>query len=228
MDKNLFIKSQKNALHLLMAGNCVSQFIPDNLPQIYVIEDVLFPFKKRNKTLIVWAIKTSKINYAGILLNSGMREKGCSHFDNAVRVSFCEQEIITQKYPGDFINAFLRLEQTSKGTLVLVPTLNITYSEQAKYILSRLYPYLDVQNSEVFLISYSQVCDFKDLTSFYWGIKEENVFKSVNAKTVKPRILQSKDVTILKHYDRLDENYIVIKRRKGLKIYFLNHKKTGA
>lgn len=226
MDNNILIQSQKNALKLLLMGNCVSQTIPNNEPKIYEIEDVLYPFKKSNHTLIVWAIKTSKCTYAGILIKSGMRKHGLARFVNAVRVSFNELDIIEEKSPGDFIHSYLRLNKSNNGTLVLTPTVVISFVEQARLFLSRLYPYLPTEGKEVSLISYG-AAQREAMSHLYWGIKTNSVFRAVNVETAKPRIISCSKARVLSQGERINENYIVIARKKGLKIYFQNIKKAG-
>ena len=216
METNILIESQARATELLLKGNKAAQAIPDNKARVYVIYDLLSKTQPNNKTLTVWAVKTSKSTYAGVLIKSGMKMKGCKKFANAVHISFNDIDIVCQKRRNNYLGAYLKLIEEN-GTLRIVKTIRVPFEDAAREILDSVYP--ETKGKKTILLQSKAQKNFSK-KMIYWARKDGDVYKGLNIRSETQKIITAEDILkIFASGEKIDGNYVYIKGKRGAKIW---------
>lgn len=216
METNILIESQARATELLLKGNKAAQTIPDNKAQIYVIYDLLSKTQPNNKTLTVWAVKTSKSTYAGILIKSGIKKKGCKKFANAVHISFNDIDIVCQKRRNNYLGAYLRLVEEN-DMLRIVKIIRIPFEDAARDVLDSIYP--ETKGQATILLQSRTRKNFSK-KMIYWARKDGDVYKGINIRSETQKIITAENVLkIFASGEKIDGNYVYIKGKRGAKIW---------
>lgn len=216
METNILIESQARATELLLKGNKAAQAISDNKAQIYVIYDLLSKTQPNNKMLTVWAVKTSKSTYAGVLIKSGMKEKGCKKFANAVRINFNDIDIVCQKHRNNYLGAYLRLAEEN-SMLRIVKIIRIPFENAARDVLDSVYP---ETKGKVTILLQSRTRKNFSKKMIYWARKDGDVYKGINIRSENQKIITAEDILkIFASGEKIDGRYVYIKGKRGAKIW---------
>ncbi len=218
MEKNILIEFQKDATELLKRNNKAAQVISENEAQVYVIYDLFTRKPSNKKTFVVWAVKTGKLNYDGILIKSGARHFPGEPFSFAVHVNFTEGDIVSHKKPGDFLSAYLQLTKDAEGNLLIKKTVSLPFASEIESLLTELYP--ETAGLSIVLISSAPNKKTAMLSSYYWAKKHGNVFKAINICSKKNKVFHHSRVFVIAPGRRINSHYVLWKGRRGLKIWF--------
>lgn len=210
MKKNKLIVSQKQAAKILLRGNVAAKAIPDNEPQLYVIEDLLYAYGKSLKTFTVWAVKTGKSSYTGVLIDSGIIDDN-ERLVGAVRVVFADMNIVRQVESGEFVTPYIQALHDHFGKMTLAKRINVSDSVTAQKILCNHLPIL--RGKPAVMIRTNRAIFKKCKCNSFWGIKTSGGYWVVNPYSGTMRLIALQNVlNEMAPGERMDKHYRLIQK----------------
>ena len=210
MKKNKLIVSQKQAAKILLRGNAAAKAIPDNEPQLYVIEDLLYAYGKSLKTFTVWAVKTGKSSYTGVLIDSGIINDNGKLVD-AVRVVFADMNIVRQVESGEFVTPYIQALHNHFGKMTLAKRIDVSDSVTAQKILCNHLPVL--KGKPVVMIRTDKRILKRYKCNSFWGIKTSGGYWAVNPYSRTMRLIALQNIlNEMAPGERMDKYYRLIQK----------------
>lgn len=173
--KNLLVETQLLAAEILYKNYPIALKIADNLPQVYLVKNVFFSFKKQIVDFVVWAVKLSKSRYGSFLIHSGFRLDS-PRINSAVFLSFSEKDILKRFQNGDFITPYMRLEHTHQGRPRITVLVQIRNTFDARKVLQKTFSHLEAPFRDIRLI----MCVLKKEKRYYWAVIKNGIAYGVN------------------------------------------------
>lgn len=207
---NLLIETQNLAASILYKNYPVAKTIAKNPPQVYLVENVFVDAPKNTYGIAVWAVRVADYKYGAILINSGIRTS--SNINNAVFLSFTEDNIIKKFEVGDFVNPFIRLEDTPAGLLKFSSLVRTTNSIDALKILQKSFKKQNIKLDEICLL----IRFFKKGKRYCWAAIKNGLVYAVNINGKGAFTFSEKEVfKVFRPKERVNRDYR-LKEKKGI------------
>lgn len=155
MKTNLIIGSEDLASRILLSRLPAAQLIPGNGAKMYLVGCHLSDYRGyyHISRLWVWAVRTGKNSFAGLIFNSGIIPDGGNEITGGVFVTFVEDDILTEEdedlnkreiHPG----VTLRIDDEGRQSLEYIRYPDNLSAEAA---LKALYPGLKLKGGVIMI-----------------------------------------------------------------------------
>lgn len=190
MKTNLIIGSEDLASRILLSRLPAAQLIPGNGAKMYLVGCHLSDYRGyyHISRLWVWAVRTGKNSFAGLIFNSGIIPDGGNEITGGVFVTFVEDDILTEEdedlnkreiHPG----VTLRIDDEGRQSLEYIRYPDNLSAEAA---LKALYPGLKLKGG-VIMIKIGIPKQMKTYWVIADGQKIIGVFRPLTAKRLPSR-----------------------------------------
>ena len=208
MTFNNLILTENCAAKILFNKNRAARAIRENTPKLYRIDDLLPSNALSPKTFVVWAVKTGATTYAGILIDSGIRNDD-GNWVNAVRINFCDINIHAELLENDFATPYIKVVKNSQGHLGLKKILQVSEDREAALLLQKKFP--DTQGKPVVMIRTQKRIGTCGKYNTFWAVWSENCYKALNPYSGNCFVFLPHEVLcVLEAGERFDGNYRLI------------------
>lgn len=217
MKSKILIQTEGLATRILMDKNAAAKAIPKNVAKLYVVEDVFDPRSLIRKSTVVWAVKTGKTHYMGILLRSGIKENDKAPISNAVRVEFDDFNIVKELSENDFAENYLQIKCSKKRRqLYLYKTIEVPQEQEAKEILYKKFP--ETQGLPLIMLRTRKF--YGPRQNAFWAVWSGYKYKAINPYSGEAIVFTPEGVrNEMVVGERLDGDYRLVKGYYGLRIY---------
>lgn len=190
MKTNLIIGSEDLASRILLSRLPAAQLIPGNGAKMYLVGCHLSDYRGyyHISRLWVWAVRTGKNSFAGLIFNSGIIPDGGNEITGGVFVTFVEDDILTEEdedlnkreiHPG----VTLRIDDEGRQSLEYIRYPDNLSAEAA---LKALYPGLKLKGG-VIMIKIGIPKQMKTYWVIADGQKIIGAFRPLTAKRLPSR-----------------------------------------